>query len=225
MQYATLIKNRCHSDISSPHSTFHEVSTRSSFQINPFTSCFWTSTLLFSSNLTPPSFLSTPYLLFYKSPTGELRLKIPRCHLVLGRRSFALLDQDIGSRSNELVPVMEDVLISPRMGKKANDFSWLAITLNCFTSEECLWVSVSFTPMVTALLAVLLIKVFLMKVEVFVLVRDRAQEGQSYSNDLMVLEETTTWKTSHSESSWLSFLLMHSPDRTLYHSQMKQKTR
>jgi len=46
--------------------------------------------------------------------------------------------------------------------------------------------------MVTALLAVLLIKVFLMKVEVFVLVRDRAQEGQSYSNDLMVLEETTT---------------------------------
>jgi len=66
--------------------------------------------------LTPPSFLSTHIQCSINSQPVNSNLKYRD---VLGRRCFALLDQDIGNRSNELVLLMEDVLISPQMGKKA----------------------------------------------------------------------------------------------------------
>ena len=99
---------------------------------------------------------------------------------------------------------------------KQTIFSWLTITGIWSASRlgMSLWVWVPF-------------QVFLMKLEMFAKawsVRGRASKLQYYTT-WWYLKKQLLAKRAIVNSSWLSFLLTHSPDHTLYHYQMERKTK
>jgi len=122
-------------------------------------------------------------------PAGEPRLRVPRCH-VLGHRSFALLDQDIGNRSNELVLWWRASWLHHRKHKQTV-FHWLTITgiwsASRLWKKGCLYKSeYHFSPNQFELLLIRF-QVFLMKLEIFLQKPEVfVVERQSYHNN-------TTW--------------------------------